>query len=421
MKLGKLEIKINNDRKEKGLDDLTHYLNYQTVPFSSILSNVRGEGALKLSAVYRGVDLISDSIASLPLLPYKRLDSGLWEPSLEHPTTNLLNIEPNPLYSRFDMLKTVVMHMIIKGNAYVYILRDRNGMPIKQTILNPDKITVVKSENVDELRYLHDDLDGYLSQENVIHLFNFTENGWYGTSVLEYANKTLEIAKASENSAYSHFESGGQVNLLISAPEVGAGKIKGSDIRAQWENQFDQTKQNKHTVAFMPFDLKATPLSIEPAKSQLLESRKFNIDDIARFLKLKSSHLNGDHTTTYNNREQDTLEFLNFTLRPYLEKIELNYNRKFYPPSVRRTLQIRFDEKEIYRADSKTQAEYLDLLLSGGIITPNEARRVLNRPPIEGGDELQVKSGNQLLSAIINQSETNGDDTKHHSKRGRKR
>ena len=376
------------------------YLSYFGIPLSTNGSNVTYDTSLTISAVYRAVNVISDSIASLPLEPYKLIDDRfVVDVTSKH--YNLLNVEPNPLYSKFNFWRALVSNVILQGNGYAYIERANNGDPIKLTLMDPDAITIYVSKDV--VKYKVSGAEGFIAACDMIHILNYTKNGYSGISTIEYGSRVLGIAQAADKTAKGFFENGGNMSGIVQVE----GRItpeKAALMKAAWNTAFSPYRDGTTPggIAVMEAGTTYTPISMDPASAQLLESRKWNVTEVARLFGVSPAKLFSQENLAYNSLEHNNIDFLQTTLRPWLEKIENELARKLFRPSVRSTEVAKFNEDGILRADLETKAAYLSKVIDAGLMTLNEGRKQLGLPSMKNGDVIIVKSGNQPLDKLLN-------------------
>jgi HK97 family phage portal protein len=264
------------------------HINY-TFPFLN--SEYGNSQALKIAAVYRAVELISDSIAVLPIniFEYK----GDWKYKTFNELWNLLNIAPNNNMISFNFKKLIIQQMLIKGNSYVFIERDKDDNPLKFTLLNPDKM-VVKSLIEGGVIYEYDNKH-YFDQYDIIHIKNhiLDSMGLQGVSTLTYGMLTFENSYNAENHANNWFKGGSTMRTLLS-PKTGfkMDQKKASDYKNKLVKTLNPSDGgNSNQIIIVDDGLEFTNLSISPKEAQLLENRTFNILNIAQMFGVPPSKL----------------------------------------------------------------------------------------------------------------------------------
>ena len=167
-----------------------------------------------LSALYRCVDVISDSVASLPLEPYMMDEQGYKRKLYNHPCYNILNREPNNKMSRFTFMKTLVVSTLLKGDGYAYIERDNNGNVKALHYIDSGKVTI-NEETDGTISYSISGMKNRISDKDIIHIINFTYDGIHGISTLTHARNTLGLSSDAENHASGFFKSGANVGGIL--------------------------------------------------------------------------------------------------------------------------------------------------------------------------------------------------------------
>jgi HK97 family phage portal protein len=187
--------------------------------FDSLMYNSNGgyttNKAMLLSTVYRCVDVISDSVAQLPLEPYLIDSSGYKSKYVKHPTYYLLNKEPNSKMSRFTFIKTLIVSVLLKGKGYAYIERDKSGNAKSLQYLDSDLVTVVTTDKTNKLMYSITGFNYLVEPINMIHILNFSYDGLNGISTLEHARLTLGLSTDSESHAAGFFKGGANLAGIL--------------------------------------------------------------------------------------------------------------------------------------------------------------------------------------------------------------
>jgi HK97 family phage portal protein len=357
-----------------------------------------GSGALLLSTVYRCVEVIGDSVAQLPLEPYRIDGEGYRRKYTSHPTYYLLNREPERRMSRFTFMKTLITSVLLNGNGYAFIERDGRGDATALRLLHPGDVTI--HELPDEIMYMVNGFDRMLEDSEIIHILNYSGDGINGISTLAHARNTLELSLDSEAHARGFFKGGANLAGIIGVEGV-LNEKQAKDIRMSWQNSFTPGVGKPNGVAVMPGNMKFQPVTVNPVDAQLLETRKFNVIDVCRFFGVSPVKAFDLSNSSYSTVEATQLAFLTDTLAPLLEKIELEFERKLYRPSEKKSIEVKFDTSVLLRADISSQAAYYNSLFQIGSISPNEIRKSLNMEPVEDGDHTFCQVNVQTLSQAV--------------------
>lgn len=360
--------------------------------------------AMLLSAVYRCVDVIGDSVAQLPLEPYKIDEDGYKRKYVEHPTYYLLNREPNSLMSRFTFMKTLITSVLLNGNGYALIERDIKGDAVSLKLMPSELVTTSKMN--DKIMYNVTGIKQLIEPVNMIHILNFSYDGITGISTLQHARNTLGLATDSEAHAEGFFKGGANLAGIIKVQSSLTSRQK-LDIKESWQSTFSPITGTPNGVAVLEGNMDFQPITVNPTDAQLLETRQFNVIDICRFFGVSPVKAFDLSKSSYSTVEATQLAFLTDTLAPLLEKIELEFERKLYKPSEKRSIDVRFDTSVLLRADKASLASYYNTLFQIGVISPNEIRKALDMDAIEDGNHTFVQVNVQPLKKATTDNITN--------------
>lgn len=354
------------------------------------LSNLMNKAqipSISLSAVFAAVEIISNSVAELPINVKTREDDKTGIVKV-HPIYEALN---NGITTKFMLLKMLITDMLLYGNGIAYIDRDADGTPLQIVYCPYGTYNINYNANTRQLYYTITSLRrGRIEPIDIIHLVKNSRNGVEGIGVLNYASHTLELAKATEKAAQDYFSSGCHVAGILTTNATRLTKDQRETIRDAW----NQAHGNKGTgMAILENGMQYSPVAANSKESQLLETRLFNLNDIARFFSISPVLLGDLSHSSYSTIEASLLEFVTHTLFPYITLIENEFTRKLIKPSEK-NLFIDLDENYIVKSDKQSQANYLVALKNAGIITINEARHQLGFNPMNGGDDLMVNYTN---------------------------
>lgn len=371
--------------KEKRNNELQYVSNFSdALTFGSIFCNTT---PMNLSAVYRATELISDSIAVLPIKVQKLGEDGKNELD-SHPIKLLFSERnSNNLLSKFNFMKLLVQSVILRGNGFALIERAEDGTVTGLKYLESTEVIINYNKQTFDLYYTVPKLTKtkHIEPINMIHLVKNSYNGIEGVSVLSYANRIIKTANATEESAKSFFDNGMNLSGVLTVQGQLQQKQK-DDIRASWAQAYSNGGQG---LAVLQGNMSYQPIQINAKDAQMLESRQFNVQDIARFFGISPVLLGDLSHASYNTIEAVQQEFLVHTLQPYVTMIENEFNRKLLKPSERK-LNIILETNEILRTDKAAQAQYYSTMLTNGLLTQNEIRKELGYNPIEGGDKLVI-------------------------------
>lgn len=353
--------------------------------------------ALMLPAFYNGVDQLSNDIAKLPKAVF--LKEGESRKKLtDHPLNYLISTEPNEMMTAFDFWKLAVVLVILKGNCYVKVNRNNNG--VEQSLVIQDNSDVVVKRSGDKLFYFIKG-ESHLSSD-ILHFKAFTLNGITGVSVIKWAAHNLGIALDSYEYASDIYSDRG----------LGYGVIeseKGVDTAAKKliSDGFTRkmAEKNKFKVPVLDEGLKYKPITVTPAEAQFLETNKNAVNEIARWLNIAPHKLKDLTNANYSNIQAQSIEHVQDSLLPWTIRIELELNRKMFSREDSEIKYVKFNEKVLLRGDSEARKNYLTQLVYAGIITRNEARALEDLDPIQGLDEPLTPVNSQLLDFMLKKNE----------------
>ena len=370
---------------------------------SSSGKSVTERSAMQMTAVYACVRILSEAIAGLPLHLYHYKDDGGKEKALKHPLYLLLHDEPNPEMSSFVFRETLMTHLLLWGNAYAQIIRNGKGDVVALYPLMPNKMTVSRDEN-GQLYYTYqksqEELpknDAYtvvLHPSDVLHIPGLGFDGLVGYSPIAMAKNAIGLAIATEEYGAKFFANGATPGGLLEYP----GTVKDPDrVRESWNKGFSGS-QNAGKVAILEEGMKYTPISIAPEQAQFLETRKFQINERARIFRVPP-HMVGDlEKSSFSNIEQQSLEFVKYTLDPWVVRWEQSIQRTLLKPEEKERYFVKFNLEGLLRGDYQSRMNGYATARQNGWMSANDIRELenLDRIPAEDGGDLYLINGNML-------------------------
>jgi phage portal protein, HK97 family len=357
--------------------------------------------ALQTTAVYACVRILSETIASLPLHVYRYTEGGKAKDT-EHVLYTLLHDEPNPDMTSFVFRETLMSHLLIWGNAYSQILRDRSGQVIGLYPLLPDQMSVHRSEK-GKLFYVYNRYEEdnpnfqekgsiVLSQEEVLHIPGLGFDGLIGYSPIALAKNAVGMTLACEEYGASFFSNGANPGGVLEHPGIlkDPGKVRDS-----WNAVYQGTR-NAHKVAVLEEGMSYKQIGIPPEEAQFLETRKFQINEIARLFRIPP-HMVGDlEKSSFSNIEQQSLEFVKYTLDPWVVRFEQALKKSLLLPEEKKTHFIKFNVDGLLRGDYQSRMNGYAIGRQNGWLSTNDIRELeeLNPIPPEEGGDLYLINGN---------------------------
>mgnify|MGYP000889436946 FL=1 len=353
--------------------------------------------AMQTTAVYACVRILAETIASLPLHSYKYTASGK-EKDMGHQLYYLLHDEPNPEMTSFVFRETLMSHLLLWGNAYAQIIRDGRGKVLGLYPLLPDRMTVNRTTD-GQLYYEYRKDTGYaiLRPEDVLHIPGLGFDGLIGYSPIAMAKNAIGMAIATEEYGAKFFANGANPGGVLEHPGVVKDPAR---IRESW-NAVYQGSGNAHRVAVLEEGMKFQPIGIPPEQAQFLETRKFQINEIARIFRIPP-HMIGDlEKSSFSNIEQQSLEFVKYTLDPWVVRWEQAMQRALLSPAEKKDYFIKFNVDGLLRGDYQSRMNGYAVGRQNGWMSANDIRELenLNRIPEELGGDLYLINGNMTKLA----------------------
>ncbi len=346
--------------------------------------------ALNLSAYFSGVRVLSETVGSLPIMTYRRTGSRTKERATDHPIYKLLHDRPNPDMPPSVFKETLMAHQIVWGNAYCEIETDRLNRPVALWPLLPDRTEAERVNKV--LRYktrLNDDREVILPAEKVWHVPGLGWDGVRGWSPLTMHRNAIGLGLALEKFDNTIFANGATLRGVLTM-EKG---FRDAEKRREYREDFEQIYSgldNANRVAILEQGMKWTQIGVPPEDSQLLESRLFQVREMARILRLPPHFLGDLADATFSNIEQQGQEFVTYSLRPYLVKWEESLHYRLFDAREREQMFPEFLVDALLRGDIDSRYKAYQTAITYGFLSPNDVRGLENMNPVEGGDQYFV-------------------------------
>lgn len=364
---------------------------------------VNERSAMQMTAVYACVRILSEAIAGLPLHLYEYGYDGSKEKAVEHPLYFLLHDEPNKEMTSFVFRETLMTHLLLWGNAYAQVIRNGKGEVIALYPLMPNRMEVNRTDK-GQLYYQYttssDDaptVEGstaVLMPEDVLHIPGLGFDGLVGYSPIAMAKNAIGLAIATEEYGAKFFANGAAPSGVLEHP----GTIKDPQrVRDAWMSQFSGSR-NAGKVAVLEEGMKYTPISISPEQAQFLETRKFQINEIARIFRVPP-HMVGDlEKSSFSNIEQQSLEFVKYTLDPWVIRWEQSLQRTLLSLEEKKRYYFKFNLEGLLRGDYASRMTGYATARQNGWMSANDIRELenLDRIPAELGGDLYLINGNML-------------------------
>ena len=363
--------------------------------------------AMQTTAVYACVRILAEAVASLPLHVYEYQDDGGKKLVHDHPLYYLLHDEPNPEMTSFVFRETLMSHLLIWGNAYAQIIRDGAGRVLGLYPLLPDKMEVqrddkgniyyVYSRNSDENPTFKEYGNIKLKAEDVLHIPGLGFDGLIGYSPIAMAKNAVGMTLACEEYGASFFANGANPGGVLEHP----GVLKDpSKVRESWNSVY-RGVSNAHKIAVLEEGMKYQQIGIPPEEAQFLETRKFQINEIARLYRIPP-HMVGDlDKSSFSNIEQQSLEFVKYTLDPWVIRWEQSLQRSLLLPGEKGKYFIKLNVDGLLRGDYQSRMNGYAVGRQNGWFSANDIREMENMNPIpdeEGGNQYLINGAMTKLA-----------------------
>lgn len=358
---------------------------------------VNEKTAMQTTAVYACVRILAETIASLPLHTYRYTETGK-EKASYHQIYNLLAYEPNPEMTSFVFRETLMSHLLLWGNAYAQIIRDGRGKVIALYPLMPDRMEVNRTDK-GEIYYIYNK-DGQLytlRNYEVLHIPGLGFDGLIGYSPIAMAKNAIGMAIATEEYGAKFFANGANPGGVLEHPGVVKDPAR---VRESWNSVY-QGSSNAHRVAVLEEGMKFQSIGIPPEQAQFLQTRKFQINEIARIFRIPP-HMIGDlDKSSFSNIEQQSLEFVMYTLDPWVVRWEQAIRRALFTESEKKQYFVKFNVDGLLRGDYQSRMNGYAVGRQNGWLSSNDIRELenLNRIPEELGGDLYLINGNMTKLA----------------------
>ena len=365
---------------------------------------VNEHSAMQMTAVYACVRILSESIASLPVHLYQYESEGNKARAVKHPLYRILHDEPNPEMTSFVFRETLMTHL--KGEVIgLYPL-----MPNRMTV-DRDKSGQLVYQYQMQDSDTHTGKTGYvtLRPSEVLHVPGLGFDGLVGYSPIAMAKNAIGLSIATEEYGAKFFANGATPGGILEFP----GTVKNPEsIRESWNKGFSGS--NAHKVAILEEGMKYTPISISPEQAQFLETRKFQIDEIARIFRVPP-HMVGDlEKSSFSNIEQQSLEFVKYTLEPWIIRWEQSLNRALLTEKEKPDYFVKFNVDGLLRGDYQSRMNGYAIGIQNGFMCPNDVRALecLDLIPDEQGGNKYMCNGNMIDLASVGKQYQNNEESK---------
>lgn len=373
---------IGSTTQSKGLQD--------TRPLRNVHTNapdIGVDGALQVSSVWACIELLADNIASLPLFVYM-MTNGLRNLARDSDLWRLLHTSPNSRHTPYEFWQFLIMNFLLRGNAYARLERNSKGEVVAMWPLASDQVQVKVLDNGSLVyEYSVNATIIVYSEKNILH-FRDKGNGIIGMSRLDYMRSSLSVAVNAQNTTNNTYQNENRRPMVFMIDKA----LKAEQREAIRKNFKGLTEAGDDDLLILEAGAKVEALSMTPAEVQLLETRKFSVEDISRWFGVPSVLINDlANRVPYGNNDDLIQIFYKFKLRPMLVGFEQAITKRVLTPEQRAKMSVEFSIDAVLRGSLKDRVEIYAKQLQNGIKTRNEIRQYENDPPIVGADKLTAQ------------------------------
>lgn len=365
---------------------------------SSSGQNVNETTALALTTVYACVRVLAEGVASIPLNVYERLPKGGKDVANDHPNYELLHDRPNPDQTSFSWRETVMAHLGLRGNAFCEKEYTGRGTIKALWPIAPNRVLVKRVGGQKMFQISTGTRTELLSSDEILHIPGLGYDGLQGYSPIRIAAEAIGLGLAAQEHGARFFENGAEIGGILEHPGRLSPQAK-TNLRESFEAKHRGTA-NAHRAFIAEEGMKWTQVGLSNRDSQYLETRKFQVSEIARVYRVPP-HMIGDlERATFSNIEQQSIDFVVHTLRPWLVQIEQVLNWELFGDVKTSKFFCEFNVDGLLRGDSAARAAFYKDMVNTGIFSINDCRIKENMNPVEGGDERFIQGAMVPLSKI---------------------
>lgn len=344
------------------------------------------EGAMRIITVYSCVRLIADTIGTLPIHVKRRMPDGSRVTVYNHPVAKLLN-RPSPLFSRIDLMRSIIASEELSGNGYGYIAeRDSKGYPTRIDYFKSNEVEVMAGDN--DIFYSIAPLRAIVPSRDIIHFKGYAPDGIVGKSPIQLLRDEMENCQNATKCSKDLFKHDLRTAGVFSTDQ----KLGKESLANLFKTLGAMVRKAKTTGApiILEEGLKYSPIQLSPEDAQFVATKLQTIDQVASAYRVPP-HKVGDLTRgTYSNNEQGNIEFYIDCIRPKIEQIEEDLNHKLFLESEKEEYYIDIDFRGLFRADTATRKDWYKELFYIGVFSPNDIRALEDLPAYEGGDKYYI-------------------------------
>ena len=345
--------------------------------------------AMKLSAVYACVYVLSSSVAQLPL--HVKCKSGdKVETVKDHPAYYLLHDSPNAWQTSYKLREYAQSSVLLYGNAYIHIVRDKNGEVVSLESLEPWKVQLLKNGSRYVYAYYGDDKTMSLSPDDVLHIKSLGPSIKTGKSVIQTHAETIGLGLDARKSASGFFGGNARPAGILSV-KTPLNSNAWENFKKMWQTAQEKLRSEENKTILLPAELDYKALTVSPVDTELLSMMKLNRSEIAGIFNVPAHMINDLEKATFSNISEQTIQFIRFSVMPWVVNWEQELNRKIFTEAERKAgYFVKFNLAGIMRGTAGERATFYHAAITDGWMSRNEARQLEDMNPVEGLDEMLV-------------------------------
>jgi HK97 family phage portal protein len=358
-------------------------------PMTATGIRVNAETAMRLTAVYSAVRILAETVATLPLIVYRRIENDGKERATDYFLYRLLHDQPNEEQTSVEFREMLQGHLALRGNAYAQIDR-KMGKPARLVPLHPDRVEVTRAKDGDLVYRVNPDSGSPYTlsrrQGGIMHVRGLSSDGAKGINPIELFRETIGLGLAYEEYSGRLFGNGANINGVLETPQAMSDEAL-SRFRTLWQKNYSGIG-NAGKTAILEQGMKWQAIGIAPKDAEFIVSRRFQVTEIARIFRVPPHMLADLERATFSNIEHQSLEFIRDTIRPWLVRWEQALTRDLIPPEDRDEYFVEFLIDGLMRGDLKSRYDSYAIGRNNGWLSANDIRRLENMNPLppEQGD-----------------------------------
>ena len=406
------KLKVTKEKRKLSSEKMQDFIKGIDEDGSLTASGVKVDEfiAMQMSAVHACVKILSETIASLPLRLYRKDPEVRFVKAIEHPLYECLHSAVNEEMTSFQFRETMMASVLLWGNAYARIIRNKKGLVKELWFLKPQYMLVDRDIHTGQITYTYTDAvtnETYTyTPKQIFHLRNDMLDGVKGISPIEQASGTIGLALAAERYGARFFGNGANPGGVLEHP----GIIKDPEkLREAW-NKVYMGASNANKIAVLEEGLKYKAIGISPNAAQFLKTRKYQVEEICRIFRVPPHLVCDLDGATFSNIEHQGISFVMHTIRPWLVRWEQAIARCLLSDAERKIYYAKFNVDGLLRGDYQSRMEGYSIGCQNGWLSANDIRKLEDMPPLsedQGGDEYFVNSGmmGQSMAKVKNKDQ----------------